>query len=53
MRISILTPTRNRPNNCEALIKSIYNTYYGKDINIELLFYVDKDDPAVEERTKI
>ena len=47
MRISILTPTRNRPNNCERFIKSIYNTAWERG-NIELLFYVDKDDPAVE-----
>ena len=47
MRISILTPTRNRPNNCERFIKSIYNTASQRD-RVELLFYVDKDDPAVE-----
>ena len=47
MRISILTPTRNRPNNCERFIKSIYNTAWERG-GIELLFYVDKDDPAVE-----
>ena len=43
--ISILTPTRNRPNNCDRFIKSIYETtqYPG---TLELLFYVDNDDPA-------
>ena len=43
--ISILTPTRNRPNNCDRFIKSLYETtqYTG---TLELLFYVDSDDPA-------
>ena len=44
--ISILTPTRNRPNNCERFIKSIYQTTKNRG-NIELLFYVDKDDPSI------
>jgi glycosyl transferase/beta-hydroxylase protein BlmF len=44
--ISILTPTRNRPNNCERFIKSIYQTTKHRG-NIELLFYVDKDDPSM------
>ena len=44
--ISILTPTRNRPDNCQRFIKSIYQT--TKNIgNIELLFYVDSDDPSI------
>jgi hypothetical protein len=44
--ISILTPTRNRPDNCQRFIKSIYQT--TKNIGtIELLFYVDKDDPSI------
>jgi len=47
MRISILTPTRNRPNNCERFIKSIYNTAWARG-SVELLFYVDNDDPAIE-----
>ena len=47
MKISILTPTRNRPNNCERFIKSIYNTAWERG-GIELLFYVDKDDPALQ-----
>jgi len=46
MKISILTPTRNRPNNCERFIKSIYNTSANRN-NVELLFYVDDDDPAL------
>ena len=45
--ISILTPTRNRPNNCERFIKSIYNTAKNPG-NIELHFYVDNDDPSLE-----
>lgn len=47
MKISILTPTRNRPNNCERFIKSIYSTCSERK-NIELLFYIDNDDPALE-----
>ena len=46
MKISILTPTRNRPNNCERFIKSIYNTTWERGA-VELLFYVDNDDPAL------
>ena len=45
--ISILTPTRNRPNNCERFIKSI-NATALKHERIELLFYVDDDDPSLE-----
>ena len=43
---SILTPTRNRPANCERFIKSVYNSA-SKRQNIEMLFYVDEDDPAI------
>ena len=43
---SILTPTRNRPNNCERFIKSVYNSTTTKK-NVEMLFYVDNDDPAI------
>ena len=43
---SILTPTRNRPNNCERFIKSVYNSARTKK-NVEMLFYVDNDDPAI------
>tara|TARA_B100000085_G_scaffold273865_1_gene289821 strand:+ start:83 stop:1162 length:1080 start_codon:yes stop_codon:yes gene_type:complete len=44
---SILTPTRNRPNNCERFIKSVYNSARTKK-NVEMLFYVDSDDPAID-----
>ena len=43
---SILTPTRNRPNNCERFIRSVYNATTSKQ-NVEILFYVDNDDPAI------
>ena len=46
--ISILTPTRNRPNNCERFIKSINATASNHE-RIELLFYVDDNDPALEQ----
>tara|TARA_B100000085_G_scaffold193753_1_gene177644 strand:+ start:1202 stop:2299 length:1098 start_codon:yes stop_codon:yes gene_type:complete len=45
--ISILTPTRNRPNNCERFIKTIDKTSF-KHERIELFFYVDNDDPSLE-----
>ena len=44
---SILTPTRNRPANCERFIKSVYNSTRTKK-NVEMLFYVDSDDPAID-----
>ena len=44
---SILTPTRNRPANCERFIKSVYNSARTKK-NVEMLFYVDNDDPAID-----
>ena len=47
MKISILTPTRNRPNNCERFIRSVYNTCWVRG-DVELLFYVDSDDPALD-----
>lgn len=50
--ISILLPTRNRPDNVRRLYQSIVNT--ADDIkDIELCFYVDEDDvislPVIEE----
>jgi len=44
---SILTPTRNRPANCERFIKSVYNSTKTRK-NVEMLFYVDEDDPAID-----
>ena len=52
MRFSILTPTRNRPSNCIRFIQSVYNTSHNKD-NVEMLFYVDNDDPSIEDYKKI
>ena len=40
---SILTPTRNRPNNCERFIRSVYNATTSKQ-NVEMLFYADNDE---------
>lgn len=43
--ISILSPTRNRPNNIRRLVDSIIDTV--NDINnIEFLVYIDDDDEA-------
>lgn len=42
-KISILVPTRDRPQNVLRLIHSIFDTAILKD-EIEVLFYVDEDD---------
>ena len=44
---SILTPTRNRPANCERFIKSVYYSSTMRE-NVEMIFYVDDDDPAID-----
>lgn len=43
VKISILTPTRNRPANVRRLIDSAYQT---SDLPPEFLFYLDNDDPT-------
>ncbi len=43
--ISILTPTRGRPDNVKRLVDSIFNTAKFPD-QIEILFYVDLDDQS-------
>ena len=52
MIFSILTPTRNRPEKCERFVKSVKNTTkeHGR---VELLFYVDNDDPSMGKYRKI
>ena len=52
MIFSILTPTRNRPEKCERFIQSIKKTTreHGR---VELLFYIDNDDPSMGEYRKI
>lgn len=50
MRISILVPTRNRPDNVERLLESAYRT---ADLPPEVWFYVDDDDPRRNESTII
>ena len=47
MIFSILTPTRNRPEKCQRFIESIKakTKAHGR---VELLFYVDDDDPSVK-----
>jgi len=49
---SILTPTRNRPEKCQRFIESIKRTTreHGR---IELLFYIDNDDPSMGKYRKI
>ncbi len=44
-RISILVPTRGRPESVFRLVKSINETASRKDL-VEILFYVDNDDES-------
>lgn len=45
--ISILCPTRGRPNNMRRLFESVYSTADSKDI--EIIFYIDADDgPSID-----
>jgi glycosyltransferase involved in cell wall biosynthesis len=46
--ISILTPTRERPENVRRLIASVVSTA-KEPLNVELLFYVDHDDQTFPE----
>jgi len=41
--ISILVPTRKRPDKMQTLIQSIINTTHNL-ANVELIFYIDEDD---------
>tara|TARA_R100000908_G_C3741512_1_gene137916 strand:+ start:557 stop:1270 length:714 start_codon:yes stop_codon:yes gene_type:complete len=52
MIFSILTPTRNRPDKVQRFITSIKRTtkQHGR---VELFFYVDNDDPCLEEYVMI
>ena len=52
MIFSILTPTRNRPEKCQRFVESIKRTTreHGR---IELLFYIDNDDPSMGKYRKI
>ena len=43
--ISILTPTRQRPNRLSEFIMSVYQ-HTDKKNRVEMLMYVDVDDPA-------
>lgn len=44
--ISVLTPTRNRPDNVRRLLESAQATQWGSN---EYIFYVDSDDPTRDE----
>jgi hypothetical protein len=46
--ISILTPTRGRPDNVRRLVESIFSNAENPT-NIEILFYVDQDDATFPE----
>lgn len=47
--ISLLTPTRGRPNNMLRLCKSVEETACDPN-NIEIVFYIDTDDTKSEEQ---
>jgi Glycosyl transferase family 2 len=44
--ISVLVPTRNRPDNVRRLLDSAFDT---AETEVEFIFYVDHDDPRREE----
>lgn len=48
MLISLLTPTRERVDKCCRYLQSVVETSFNPE-QIEALFYVDDDDPQVEE----
>lgn len=48
--IAVLAPTRRRPGNVERLIDSALST---TELPIEFVFYVDDDDPTVDEIKRI
>lgn len=52
MRISILCPTRNRPNNIIRMVTSALWTA-NKPRDIEFVFYVDNDDRTSEESFRV
>ena len=47
MKISILTPTRNRAENLTRMAKSAVNTSSGSN-DIQFLNYIDEDDPSID-----
>lgn len=47
-KISILTPTRERVDICERMIQSVLDTVNHPE-RMELLFYVDDDDPQLQQ----
>ena len=49
--ISILCPTRNRPENVVRLVNSILETVSNRDL-VEILFYVDQDDQTFTEHIR-
>ncbi len=50
-KISILTPTRGRPKGIDTYYKSLVKTAQYPDA-IELLLYIDNDDPALRDYEK-
>ncbi len=42
-KISLITPTRNRPNDLKTFLKSVYETTTNH-VDVEILFFVDDDD---------
>lgn len=48
--ISILLPTRNRPDNVRRLVASARSTAVGR---LELVVYLDEDDPSLDQTVEI
>lgn len=48
MKISILCPTRERPEGALRMAQSAHDCAYGS-LNAEILFYVDDDDPRLHD----
>ena len=51
-KISLLCPTRQRIENTNRLITSLATTAYHPE-RIELLFYIDNDDPVIDDYRKL
>jgi len=47
MKISVLCPSRGRPEKAKRMLDSIYATKNGSEV--EVLFYLNEDDPRLQE----
>lgn len=49
----LLVPTRGRPENCVRLMNAVYRTACADMVNVDVLFCVDDDDPALAQYTRM